>query len=83
MPTIACEVVGEVLLPAIGLQAFDLKPSFSFRKALQFQETCEDFILLCDRACLGMPSEVIEEGYEVTTSIETHILCQTPHIRMD
>ena len=30
-----------------------------------------------------MPSEVIDEGFEVTASTKTHVLCRSPYIRKD
>ena len=30
-----------------------------------------------------MPSEVIDEGYEVTASSDAHVPCWSPHVRMD
>ena len=69
------ELVGKVLFSAIGPQSLDLFSGLPFGNALYLREAGEDFALLRDQARPSVPSVVIDEGYKVMTSTETHVLC--------
>ena len=77
---ITVELTIKVLFSAIRPEALDLPPRFPFDQILEAPETVEDFTLLFDEVDPCVLSVVVDEGDEISTPANSHVLCRSPYI---